>query len=541
MRTSGVGRPLRTFAVIAPFLLILSQGSRLGAQEYPYGTPNQPYAQQSPYDAPNQPYAQEPPYGAQNQPYAQAPPALSPGQLADLVAPIALYPDPLLSQVLVVSTYPQELMEAAQWLQYNGNLQGPQLMEAAQQQNWDPSIQALVAFPNVIAMLTSNMQWTSELGQAFLAQPTDVMNAIQFLRAQARSNGQLASTPQLAVNTEYQNGQSAIDIEPVNPQMMYAPAYNPYSVWGPPADGGAYPALSYAGSVFGSLFSTAVNLAGMFSGFPGLIGPSGWGWALGWLAHTLFVNNGFFSAFGFHNVFGGGGGAGPSVWVHDNRRGGPAYARSGMNGGGWRFGGGARPYAGGRPGAGFAPQSWAGDRNRNNWRTGSGDWRNYASNARPPAYPSTGRYSQPFAPRAPESSWASNRGYQPYNRYGSSAYTGGSANYRAPSAGWGSRAPSYSGFSNYNNARAQSAPRDYKQARWSRGGSAGFAEPKMNSGRTFFSRPFSGSSRPPKQEHFQEPHFKGPHFKQPHFKEPHFKSHGSGHSSHGHSGGKHRW
>jgi hypothetical protein len=191
------GTSLRNATAIPSVVLVLALGSLLQAQESPYGEPNPQYAQASPQ--------------------------LSPGQLADLVAPIALYPDPLLGQVLVVSTYPQELMDAAQWLQYNGNLQGPQLMEAAQQQNWDPSIQALVAFPNVIAMLTSDMQWTAELGQAFLAQPADVMNAIQYLRDQAQSNGQLRSTPQLAVNTEYQNGQSAIDIEPVNPQVMYVP------------------------------------------------------------------------------------------------------------------------------------------------------------------------------------------------------------------------------------------------------------------------------------------------------------------------------
>ena len=493
--------------------------------------------------------AQELPYAAPNQQYAQASPQLSPDQLADLVAPIALYPDPLLGQILVVSTYPQELMAAAQWLQYNGNLQGPQLMGAAQQQNWDPSIQALVAFPNVIAMLTSNMQWTAELGQAFLAQPTDVMNAVQYLRAQAQSNGQLRSTPQLAVNTEYENGQSAIEIQPVNPQMMYAPAYNPYSVWGAPADGGGYPALSYAGSIFGSLFSTAVNLAGMFPGFTGLLGGSGWGWALGWLANTLFLNNGFFSAFGFHNPFGGGsggGGYGRSAWAHDDRRGGPAYAGNGMNrgqsgfgggsGGGWRFGAGRSAFNS-HGGAGGSFQ-------RSSWGTNTGNWRNYASSSRPPAYPSGGRSGRPFAQGSSQWSWAGNRGYQSPSRFGTNGYAGNAASFHPPSADWHYRLPVNGGHSNFTN-RAQSKPGDFKQTRWSRGNSAGFAQPRMNSGHTFWSRPFSGSSKPPKQEHFKEPHFKEPHFQQPHFKqphfkqpkEPHFKSHGSGH---GHSGGKHR-
>ena len=92
---------------------------------------------------------------------------LSPDQLDNLVAPIALYPDGLVSQVLVASTYPLELVEAGQWLQQNPNLQGPQLVDAARQQNWDPSIQALVVFPDVIERLNSNIRWTTDLGNAF--------------------------------------------------------------------------------------------------------------------------------------------------------------------------------------------------------------------------------------------------------------------------------------------------------------------------------------------------------------------------------------
>src|SRR5579864_3005473 len=120
-------------------------------------------------------------------PPAQAPPAaqpLSPDQLDSLVAPIALYPDNLLSQILVAATYPLEVVEAAQWLQQNRNLQGPQLVDAARQQNWDASIQALVVFPDVINRLNSDIRWTTDLGNAFLAQQADVMNAVQTMRAQ---------------------------------------------------------------------------------------------------------------------------------------------------------------------------------------------------------------------------------------------------------------------------------------------------------------------------------------------------------------------
>ena len=109
--------------------------------------------------------AQQPVPPAQNAP----PPAqaLSPEQLDTLLAPIALYPDSLLSQVLVASTYPLEVVEAAQWLAQNRNLQGQQLADAARQQNWDASIQALVVFPDVLNRLNSDIQWTTDLGNAF--------------------------------------------------------------------------------------------------------------------------------------------------------------------------------------------------------------------------------------------------------------------------------------------------------------------------------------------------------------------------------------
>ena len=98
---------------------------------------------------------------------------LSPEQLDTLVAPIALYPDALLSQVLVASTYPLEVVEAQQWLQRNGSLRGQQLTEAARQQNWDASVQAMVAFPDVLTMVNQDLQWTTALGDAFLAQQSD--------------------------------------------------------------------------------------------------------------------------------------------------------------------------------------------------------------------------------------------------------------------------------------------------------------------------------------------------------------------------------
>ena len=146
---------------------------------------------------------------------------LSPQRLDNLVAPIALYSDPLLTQVLVACTYPLEIVESRQWLRRNSSLSGESLMQAAQQQIWDASVQALVAFPDVLARLNDDIRWTTDLGNAFLAQQPDVMSAIQRMRASARANGQLNSSPQQVVTTQTENGQAAIEIQPADPQVIY--------------------------------------------------------------------------------------------------------------------------------------------------------------------------------------------------------------------------------------------------------------------------------------------------------------------------------
>src|ERR1700728_3458179 len=146
---------------------------------------------------------------------AQAPEApvalLTADQLNDLVAPIALYPDSLLAQVLAASTYLLEIVEAQQWVQQNRGLQGSQSLDLAKQQNWDPSVQALVAFPSVLALLNRDIRWTTDLGNAFLAQQGDVMGAVQAMRGRARDNGRLVSTPQQSVSVAADQGQSAIE------------------------------------------------------------------------------------------------------------------------------------------------------------------------------------------------------------------------------------------------------------------------------------------------------------------------------------------
>ncbi len=256
--------------------------------------------------------AQDPAPAAPDQP----PPAvaLTPDQLDNLVAPVALYPDPLLSQVLVASTYPLEIVEANQWLQQNKNLSGQALLDAARQQNWDPSVQALVALPDVMTRLTQDVRWTTDLGNAFLAQQADVMSAVQRMRGKAQTNGKLQSTQQQTVSTENENGQSAITILPANPQVIYVPTYNPEWVWGPPVFG-YYPPLFYPGIGIGFGFGPGIYIGGFFGGCCGW-GSFGWGWGPNWFGHTILVNNYFLHRYGF-NDFHGGAFRGTGVWAHD--------------------------------------------------------------------------------------------------------------------------------------------------------------------------------------------------------------------------------
>jgi Protein of unknown function (DUF3300) len=242
-------------------------------------------------------------------------------QLESLVAPVALYPDSLLSQVLVASTYPLEVVEAQQWLDQNKGLTGTALIDAAKKQSWDPSIQSLVAFPEVVKRLNSDIRWTTDLGNAFLAQQADVMAAVQRLRASAKASGKLTDTPQQKVVTEDQNGQAAIEIQPTNPQVVYVPTYNPGYFWGPPVY--PWPGLFYPGIGIGWGWGLGINL-GFY--FPGCCGWGGWGWGFGWGGGGIFVNNAFFHRYGYGDFHGGA--YGHSAWAHDAaHRGGVPYPR----------------------------------------------------------------------------------------------------------------------------------------------------------------------------------------------------------------------
>jgi uncharacterized protein YoxC len=166
-------------------------------------------------------------------------------QLDALVAPIALYPDNLLAQTLAASTYPLEIIQLRQWLDKNPELIKDQtkLVEAVKKQPWDPSIQAMAALPDVVKRLADDIQWTTDLGNAFLAQEADVMDSIQRMRSKAKGAGALTSNAQQKVEEETIEGQQVIVIEQANPQVVYVPSYNPAYVWGPM--GYPYPPIWY--------------------------------------------------------------------------------------------------------------------------------------------------------------------------------------------------------------------------------------------------------------------------------------------------------
>lgn len=164
-------------------------------------------------------------------------PTIRPEELDFLVAPIALYPDPLLIQVLAASTYPLEIVQLKQWMDENKKLKGKGLAEALVQQNWDPSVQALAAFPAVVNKLANKIQWTTDLGNVFLAQQSDVMDAVQRLRAKAQANGALKTNDKQKVATETtEHGEEAITIEPAQQDIVYVPTYNTQVVYGDSGD-----------------------------------------------------------------------------------------------------------------------------------------------------------------------------------------------------------------------------------------------------------------------------------------------------------------
>jgi len=150
-------------------------------------------------------------------------------ELDQMLAPIALYPDSLLAQILMASTYPLEVVQADQWVKANKNLGSDPLNDALDKKDWDPSVKALVPFPQVLSMMSERVEWTQRLGDAFLDQQDEVMDTIQQLRAKAQAAGNLRDSGEQRVTME----EGAIMIEPAQPEIIYVPVYDPTLVYGP--------------------------------------------------------------------------------------------------------------------------------------------------------------------------------------------------------------------------------------------------------------------------------------------------------------------
>jgi hypothetical protein len=208
------------------------------------------------------------------QPQPPPPPSYPPQELDRLVQRVALYPDPLLSQIFAAATFPDQIPDAAGWADQHHYLTGDALAAAisADRLPWDPSVQSLLPFPSVLDMMASDMGWTGEVGNAFLAQQPDMMDAVQRERRQAYDYGYLRSGPQVIVN-----GGPYITILPANPAFIVVPYYNPLIVFAPPRPG------FFIGGAIGFRFGVAIGPA---------FAPWGWGVnRFAWGEHRVFINN----------------------------------------------------------------------------------------------------------------------------------------------------------------------------------------------------------------------------------------------------------
>ena len=212
---------------------------------------------------------------------------IPPDQLDSLVAPIALYADPLLAQVLAASTYPLEIVQLQQWLGRNTGLKGQQLADAAAKQPWDPSVQALAALPDVVKRLADDIGWTTDLGNAFLAQQSDVMAAVQRMRKKAQDKGTLKSTEQQKVETQVVEGKQVIVVEPPSPDIIYVPTYDPVVVYGPAYY--PYPPIYYPPAYY---YPAGVAVAFGVGMMMGAFWAGGWGWGCGWGGRSRGLGHG---------------------------------------------------------------------------------------------------------------------------------------------------------------------------------------------------------------------------------------------------------
>jgi len=206
-------------------------------------------------------------------------------ELDQILAPIALYPDDLLSNVLMASTYPLEVVEAARWIEdpANADLKGDALTQALEDKDWDPSVKALTQFPEVLAMMSEQLEWMQKLGDAFIASEADVMDRVQFLREKAEEAGHLKSNEHQTITTREEDGDDYIYIEPAEPDVVYVPVYDPldvYGTWWYPD----YPPYYWE-------LDNVVYVNGFFWGAGVVTVPSLWAWSRPrWHDHYIYIS-----------------------------------------------------------------------------------------------------------------------------------------------------------------------------------------------------------------------------------------------------------
>jgi len=252
---------------------------------------------------------------------ATAPAPIPQDLLDSLLAPIALYPDELLTQILMASTYPLEVVEAARFVKANPNLRGAALDDALKDKTWDPSVLSLTSFPQVLDMMNDKLDWTQQLGDAFLQDQAAVMNTVQSLRLRAQQAGNLQSTPQEQVVA--QDGD--ISIQPAQPQYVYVPVYNPVVIYGPWWAPEYTPWFWYPPPIWGyPPYTGGALVVGFVWGAAWAITVNNWGWCRpNWRGRsvniTIVRNNIWVNRPRYRDEYGGGGGG----WKHDveHRRG----------------------------------------------------------------------------------------------------------------------------------------------------------------------------------------------------------------------------
>jgi len=252
------------------------------------------------------------PAGSQAQDTGEPDPAdkFSEEELAQMLAPIALYPDSLIAQILMAATYPLEVVEAERWLHQNPGLKGDALDKALLDKSWDPSVESLCHFPDVLFAMSAKLDQTRKLGDAYLTQPDDVMAMVQELRRRAEEQGNLKSTKEQNVAVE----REIITIEPTDPEVVYVPVYDPYYVYGPWWYPSYYPWYWY--------YPPSLAITGGFIAFgpPFFIGFDWFSWCwFDWHNRHIFVD--FHKTRHFHRRHDGD--FGRHTWQHDpvHRRG----------------------------------------------------------------------------------------------------------------------------------------------------------------------------------------------------------------------------